>query len=364
MRVLFAADRLSIRGGADLHLRQVIEWALEMEWRVDLAVGRIDPEAGVPMGVSLTRIRGLAASTATGSRLESLGPLMESADVIHAQNVMNPEALRRIIGTGKAVVTVQDHRVFCPGMGKILPGGTRCRLPMADADCSICLEDQTYRQKMEALTTERLLALRGASLIVLSHYMADELAAVGLGGAIVIPPWIRPGRSRIDPGGAFVLAGRLVRHKGVLDGWRAWSEAGRPLPLKVLGEGPLGPDLEGVDFMGWLDHRRCVFEVSRARALLFPSFWQEPFGLLGIEALAQGTPVIAAASGGMEDWVDAGCIRIEQGDVSGFSGAVARLAADPLAARSLGEAGRVMVGERFCRRVLAPRIEAVYESVP
>lgn len=364
VRVLYLADRLSVRGGADHHLRQVVEWALEMGWRVNLAVGRIDPDVRIPDGVDMTRVRGLAASTATGSRLEALGPLMGSADVIHAQNVMNPEALRRIVDTGKAVVTVQDHRVFCPGMGKTLPDGRRCFKPLGGADCSVCLEDGSYRRQVEALTAERLEALGGATLVVLSHYMAEELAAVKLDGAVVIPPWVEPGPPKNDPGGAFVLAGRLVRHKGVVDCWRAWTEAGRPLPLKVAGEGPLGRDLEGVDHLGWVDHRRCVSEIGRARALLFPSFWQEPFGMLGIEALAQGTPVIAAVRGGMEDWAGAGCIRVEPGDVSGFRDAVTRLAADPSAARTLGQAGRVMVSERFSRQVLAPHLQAVYEGSP
>jgi len=103
-------------------------------------------------------------------------------------------------------------------------------------------------------------------------------------------------------------------------------------------------------------------EISQARALLFPSFWQEPFGILGIEALAQGTPVIAAASGGMEAWVDVGCIRIEREDASAFRDAISHLAADPESARALGEAGRVMVGERFSRAALAPRLQAVYEG--
>ena len=363
MKMLFAVDRLSSRGGADLHLRQVIEWSLGMGRQVHLAVGQIDKGLTIPEGAGITRVRGLAASTATGSRLEALGPLMASAEVIHTQNVMNPEALRRIVSTGKAVVTVQDHRIFCPGIGKTLPDGSRCRTRLGVADCSVCLEDEVYRKRMEELTTERLEALRGASLVVLSGYMAEELAAVGLSGAIIIPPWIQPGPPKNDPGDAFVLAGRLVLHKGVMDGWRAWAEAGRPLPLKVMGEGTLAEDLAGADSLGWVEHRRCVAEVSRARALLFPSFWQEPFGMLGIEALAQGTPVIAAASGGMEDWVDAGCIRVEPGDISAFSDAISHLAAEPEAARALGEAGRVMVGERFCRRVLAPRLGAVYEGL-
>lgn len=362
MRVLFLADRLSVRGGADLHLLQVIQWAIGMGWKVDLAVGRIDPGTLVPEGVEVTRVRGLSPSTGTNSRLSRLAPLLRSADVIHAQNVMNPEALRRIVGTGIAVVTVQDHRVFCPGVGKTLPDGRRCRKPLGHVDCAVCLEDQSYRERMESLTIERLNALQGASLVVLSQYMKQELLAVGLHVKAVIPPWVEPGSLKSDPGDAFVLAGRLVRHKGVTDGWRAWTDAGRPLPLKVAGEGLVAESLEGVELLGWVDHRRCVSEVGRARALLFPSFWQEPFGLLGIESLAHGTPVIAAVSGGMEDWSDAGCVVVEPGNIEAFSDAISRLSADAEAARALGEAGREMVAERFSKKNLAPRLQAVYEG--
>lgn len=363
MRVLYVADRLSDRGGADLHLLQVIEWATEMGWRVDLAVGRVEGEGRVPGGVTVTRVRGLAAATTTGSRLESLGPLMATADIIHSQNVMNPEALRRMAETRKAIVTVQDHRFFCPGMGKTLPDGARCREALGRADCTACLEDQAYRRRIERLTSDRLDALDGAAVVVLSRYMAEELAAVGVRDAAVIPPWVEVGARRNTPGSAFVLGGRLVRHKGVLDGWRAWTEAGRPLPLRVMGDGDLAQELEGAKLLGWIDHRQGLAEISRARAVLFPSFWQEPFGMVGIESLAQGTPVIAMAGGGMEDWVGAGCLVVEPGEVRAFSEAISRLASEAEGARSLGEEGRAMVAERFCRRRLAPRLEAVYRGV-
>ena len=362
MRLLFLADRLSIRGGADLHLRQVIEWCVEMGWKVTVAVGRVDPGTMPPAGAELIRVRGLASSKATAARLERLGRLMEGADVIHAQNVMNPEALRRIVGTGKAVITVQDHRIFCPGMGKTLPDGMRCRRPMGQVDCSVCLEDSSYREQMEELTRERLEALRGASLVVLSRYMAEELEAVGAGGAVVIPPWITQVPPKNTPGEVLVMAGRLVRHKGIGDGWRAWIEAGRPLPLHVMGEGPEVQELDGADHMGWVDHQRCLAGIGRARALIFPSWWQEPFGMLGIEALAQGTPVIASVTGGMSDWADSGCIAVEPGDIRALRAGIERLAADPEAALVLGEAGRAMVAERFSRRVVAPRLRAVYEN--
>lgn len=60
----------------------------------------------------------------------------------------------------------------------------------------------------------------------------------------------------------------------------------------------LGPDAE---YVGEADLERKNELLSRARALLFPIEWQEPFGLAMIEAMACGTPVLAFAGGSVEE---------------------------------------------------------------
>ncbi len=363
MRILYVADRLSGRGGADLHLLEIVRWAVGRGWIVDLAVGRIESGAPVPPGVDLVRVKALGSRTALATGLEALDGLLNRVDLVHVQNVVNPEALGRLVASGKAVVTVQDHRFFCPGMGKTLPDGSRCTVPMGETDCSVCLEDPGYRHAIEALTARRLEALHGARLIVLSRYMRDELAAVGFDHVAIVPPWIEPGPGPTDPGGYFLLTGRLVRHKGVLDAFDAWRGAGMPLKLLVAGDGPLIGDLEGADRHGWLEHEEYLGLIGGARALLFPSSWQEPFGIAGIEALARGVPVIAVVRGGMEDWVEAGCLRVEPGDTSGLRDAVRKLAGHPDFARRLGEEGRRFVGETFDPRRIQRRLFDVYREV-
>ena len=364
VRILYLADRLSVRGGADLHLLDVIRWAAERGHRVTVACGRREAGAVPPPGVEVVTVRGLAAAVASGARLGGLDALLDRAELVHVQNVMNPVALRAAAATGRAVVTVQDHRLFCPGPGRTLPGGAPCRELPADGTCAACLADAAYRERMLALTAARLKAVRGARLVVLSRYMARELAAAGHPGAAVVPPVVEavPERRR-DAGRAFLLGGRLVRHKAPLDGVRAWELAGRPLPLRVAGEGPLAAALGGVEHLGWLDREALRRELGRARALLFPARWQEPFGILGVEALGVGTPVIVADSGGTEEWSGAGCLRVAAGDVAAMAEAVRRLAADPGLALELGEAGRRLVAERFAPAAVWPRLEAVYREV-
>ncbi len=65
----------------------------------------------------------------------------------------------------------------------------------------------------------------------------------------------------------------------------------------------LGPDVE---FIGEVDEEEKVEFLSNAAALLFPIDWPEPFGLVVIEAMAFGVPVVAWREGAMPEIVDEG----------------------------------------------------------
>jgi glycosyltransferase involved in cell wall biosynthesis len=70
-------------------------------------------------------------------------------------------------------------------------------------------------------------------------------------------------------------------------------------------------DQPGVEFVGEISERRKVEFLGEARALLFPVDWPEPFGLVMIEAMACGTPVLAFRRGSVPEIVDqdvTGCI--------------------------------------------------------
>jgi glycosyltransferase involved in cell wall biosynthesis len=363
MRITYVSDRLSARGGADAHLRQVIAWAVASGHDVACCVGRIEPGVEPLSGVGVHVVRGLAAATASGARLAGLQKCLDGADVVHVQNIMNPVALRRIAATGRAVATVQDHRVFCPGMGKTLPDGSRCAEPFERADCGRCLPDAAYRGRTVALTMKRRDALCGMRRVVLSRYMSDELEAAGLGSVEVIPPWVAVGEPRNDAGRCYVLGGRLVSHKGGLGAYEAWRSADTGLPLEVAGEGPLAVAMGEARHLGWLGSDALRLCLRGARALLFPTFWQEPFGILAVEALAQGTPVVVMDRGGTAAWSDRGCVRVGPDDVDGMAAAIRRLAVDPDLALRLGEEGRRMVAKRFGREQIAPRLGAVYRDV-
>jgi glycosyltransferase involved in cell wall biosynthesis len=114
--------------------------------------------------------------------------------------------------------------------------------------------------------------------------------------------------------GDFVLfAGRLTAEKGVATLLEAWRAMDAHCRLKIAGDGPLANEVkafaqshESAEWLGQLSAGEIRALLRQAKAVIVPSEWVEPFGLIAIEALAQGTPVIASRIGGLAEVVDHG----------------------------------------------------------
>ena len=82
---------------------------------------------------------------------------------------------------------------------------------------------------------------------------------------------------------------------------------------------------------------------------ILPFFWQEPFGLVGPEAMARALPVVAFRTGGVDEWLRDGenGLAVPPRDIPAFAAAVDRLLADREERIRLGRRGREGVRERF-----------------
>jgi glycosyltransferase involved in cell wall biosynthesis len=117
-------------------------------------------------------------------------------------------------------------------------------------------------------------------------------------------------------GGYFLFVGRMTPDKGVREAVLAAQDAGAPLIIAAKVREPsertyfaeeIKPLLgRGVDFVGEVDGETKPALMGGATALLNPIQWAEPFGLVMIEALACGTPVIACPNGAAPEIVDHG----------------------------------------------------------
>jgi glycosyltransferase involved in cell wall biosynthesis len=340
LRILHVTDRLNERGGAQRYLLSLLNAQRDAGHELHLACAEVTSALAAwatALVDSTEIIATLAAREAQAGGLPLLEALTKrlAPDIVHLHTVVNPAVLAWA-GARPAVVTVQDHRYFCPTRGKWTHDGRVCQQALAHDACAACFEDTRYFESIYALTVARRDALRRVHVGVLSHYMRNELLAVGLGPAqvMITPPWVEALRTTQAPpalpdnlpAACVLVAGRLAVSKGVWDALAAWRASEVALPLVCAGTGPLRAALEaqGVQVTGWLDHATLLALYARARALLLASRWQEPFGLVGLEASTHGVPVVAWDSGGVREWHPGGDLLVPWGDHAALAATLRR----------------------------------------
>lgn len=115
-------------------------------------------------------------------------------------------------------------------------------------------------------------------------------------------------RIRAEQNDIFLFIGRLMPEKGALDFARAARAAG--VRAVFLGAGPEQEAIRAVnpraELMGWVGPEEVARWLSWARALVFPSVWPEPFGLVAAEALSRGIPVIAGRWNAAREMIEDG----------------------------------------------------------
>ena len=151
---------------------------------------------------------------------------------------------------------------------------------------------------------------------------------------------------------------------------RAAKEA--PSRLVFIGDGPDRPEAQdeaqrlGVaDRVVFLGKQDSVAELySCADLLLLPS-QSESFGLVALEAMSAGVPVVATDVGGIPEVVEDGVTGAlgEVGDVEGMGEAAAAILRDPARWQSMSDAAKVFAREHYGTDVIIPRYERYYERI-
>jgi glycosyltransferase involved in cell wall biosynthesis len=254
----------------------------------------------------------------------------DQPDIVHVHNtfpMISPSIYYACQDARIPVIqTLHNYRLMCPD-------GTFFR---SGKICEECVEHSLwrgirygcYRRSRAATATVALMLAvhrtRGTwaqmvdCYVALTRFAQNKFIAAGLpqGKIIVKPNFVQP-----DPGegnetreyAAFV--GRLVPHKGLRTLLAGWMLLKDPVPLRIVGGGPLQQEVQEhaaddkrseVLCLGNLPRDQTIAIIKKARFLVFPSEWYETFGLTIAEAFACGTPVICSRLGAMQEIVDDG----------------------------------------------------------
>jgi glycosyltransferase involved in cell wall biosynthesis len=233
-------------------------------------------------------------------------------------------------------------------------------------------------RRVFAVADRRVAALADLHIAIsagLARYLAEregldearfEIVHYGIDAGPPPPPL--PGAPRL------AVVGRLVPIKGhetLLEAFAAARGRVPGLTLDVAGDGPLDGELRRlVDRRGLAGAVTSLGRVApplpvleRAEVVVVPSLG-EGFGMVALEAMERGRPVVASAVGGLPEIVEDGRtgLLVPPQDADALAVALVDLATDPARAAALGAAGRTRAVEAFTQARCTQRTEELYRE--
>lgn len=310
-----------------------------------------------------------------GSQREVIAALRaHKPDVVHVHStfpLISDAALYACHDAAVPVVaTFHNYRIGCTGGaffrngapchdcagGALLPGVIHgCYRDSHAASMPLALSARVHREAWRSLIS---------AYLFISASQRDLLSSLGLPeerGFVrhnMIP---RRNLQKVGRTPTVVFAGRLTEVKGLrllMDAWDQYRGlADDPvLRLVIAGSGPLEREVTNwastrpsVEMAGFVSGARCAELMSEARAVLVPSIWEEPFGLVAVEAMAAATPPIATERGSFSELITHGVdgALFPPDDPAALASVIADIEARPQVYEAYGARARETYEQRF-----------------
>ncbi|MCR8669688.1 glycogen synthase [Agrococcus sp. HG114] len=379
-----------VYGGAGVHVTELVK-ALRHSVEVQVrCFGGPRDEAGVTAYDVPAELAEANAALQTLAVDLQIADAVAGADLVHSHTWYANEAgrLAQELHGIPHVVTAHSLEPLRPWKAEQLGGGYR-------------ISSDVERRAYEA--ADRVIAVSdGMRADILRSYPAlDPERVVTIHNGIDLEAWSPlpdAGRARelgMDPDRpAVVFVGRITRQKGLPHLLRAARSLPEGVQLVLVAGAPDTPEIlaevKGLveelqsarDGVLWIDDQLERDDIrvllSHATTFVCPSVY-EPLGIVNLEAMACGAPVVGSATGGIPEVIVDGetgfLVPIDQVQdgtgtptdpdrfVADLADALTRMVADPDAARRMGEAGRRRAAEHFDWERIATETREVYERV-
>jgi glycosyltransferase involved in cell wall biosynthesis len=233
--------------------------------------------------------------------------------------------------------------------------------------------------------------LPGVRLVFVSHALADEALALcpALGAIEVLHNGADPAVFHPDTQSTSALAhssmqvlfvGRLIAEKGahvLIAAMRLLEQRAVPVHLRIVGSAAFAPGgrspyidaltasaTPGVTIEGYRTGEALAQIYREADVFCCPSVWAEPFGLVLVEAMATGVPVVATSVGGIPEVLAfGGGILVPPDSAEALAQALERLAEDRLLRLEMGREALLSFTQHFAWQVIQERYQMIVSSL-
>lgn len=308
----------------------------------------------------------------------------ENLDILHVHSTLSPRESFPV----PVIRTLHGHQPYCPSGGRFLKRQQKpCDRAYSGIGCawnhfaSRCGSIHPMQMLGGFRDTQReMQTLKTIPTITVSRFLKEQMVRSGYDPKLIhvlhLPAPEVKTYVPLPTAGVprFVFLGRITPQKGVAWLLRAVKEVTVPIQIDIAGEGYEEPAMrqfaaqlgleDRVTFHGWVDGEKVSALLEGSRALVFPSAWHEPAGLVSLDAMVNGRPVIASRVGGIPEVVEEGVngLLVEPNDITGLAQAIERLARDEKFAEHLGKAGHETVGIQFAMDGHMARLMQLYSS--
>ncbi|MBQ9771100.1 MAG: glycosyltransferase family 4 protein [Lentisphaeria bacterium] len=278
--------------------------------------------------------------------------ILRYADLVILHNIIDVKYLK-YLPEKKTFFFAHDHNIYCQRHHYYFPiGRINCHRAYNKFICSIC--------SLGRNPAPPLAEYRKIPALVLSEFMKDNLHRNGFENVFKLPAFIKTAEKehRFMPDGTLriLFLGQLIRGKGADLLLNALKRLDIPFECTIAGDGKDRTMLakmveksnlrDKVHFAGFVSEPELLWD--NCDVFCFPIRWQEPFGLVGLEAMAHGVPVVAFDLGGVREYLTKGCgALVPEKDVNTAAEMLTHFYQQPDSLKSLGEIGLWLAKNKF-----------------
>ncbi|NQU26372.1 MAG: glycosyltransferase family 4 protein [Candidatus Nealsonbacteria bacterium] len=390
MRILHLTTSLSWTGGIETYLLTLLP-ILEEKGHPQV-VAHINGDVRPVRQVHHVPSLGKGGRTAERQGYDEIRRLIakEKPSIAHVHNIYNIGAISACLQNIPTVVTTHNYQYICPATTLYYQRNKQICRHSCDLRCFVaaltkhCMSPypqraiKQYRRSRWALRH----AKEFAGIIAPSGVAADLYARAGFPEDRItvlpyfcsVPPAMGPsvapttptvmfmGRVRSYKGYDYFIRalGLLPSHvRGIIVGDLS-SKAAHEID-RIASDAGCGDRLER---RPWAGRESVAAVLAEATVFVFPSIWPETLGIVGIEALSCGIPVVASDVGGVREWLRDGKtgILVPPKDEQALAAAVRRILESDKTRQAMARNGLALIREAFSPEVHVRKLLSVYEK--